>query len=136
MNQSQKKLKAMKKDTKMVSSVGGSPQTREADPEIQKMLERMSQISHDIERQVDFICERTGRTRRDLQADIGELKKFDQKAWGRIQSDTERLAAKLEGLERVRVGEAVPVLRKKEDSLGSKERRNKMLGSRKKWIPM
>lgn len=103
------------------------------DKEVDEAFNRMTQIRDEIVKKLEALYKEGGITPQDLSSYLDDQKNFPGKLFDSVQQQREKLLEDIwKGLGKK---EKVKHIRKKAKKMG-KKRKRKMIGGRKKWIPM
>jgi hypothetical protein len=126
--------KKKKKKKKAVAPHPAPAHPHFANPELETLFNRFHQMDDEIKAKLNRVYELSGFSPKKLAEAFENPELFEPKMWEKLQQEKVRIHKEMaaRGLGK-KVVEKVE--RKKEDEL-TKKRKGKMLGLRKKWIPM
>jgi hypothetical protein len=132
-----KKVSATKQTRKIIEKANPlSPlqPTHLNNPEVEALLAKASKYHEDIVNKLDMIQKEIGMSIKDVKEFLNNPSNFKPEEWQVIQQ--QRIALE-ENLFTQIGGESVKKeIKKKQIAKSDKERKNKTLGARKKWIPI
>lgn len=102
------------------------------DPEITKVLNKIYEMRDDLETQMGDLFKKTGMSRFEIESFLNNPTNYPKGKWDKIQTEKKILEDKLDSILGVDNKEKV----KKAEVNTAKERKGKLLGGRKKWIPI
>lgn len=101
-------------------------------PELTRMLERIFEMREDIRKQMEAIFEKTGLSQLEIENFLNNPRNYPPGKWEKIQNEKKMLEEKLD--------KALGITKKQkaqqQEAKTAKDRKGKLLGSRKNWIPM
>ena len=103
------------------------------DADIDSMLKRLHGIQDDIEQKIDQICEVSGKSRQEIKNYLENPDNIPPEQMKRFEKQQKELEDKVYAI--FGKGAKKKAIKKKKKKL-TKKRKGKMLGARKKWIPM
>jgi hypothetical protein len=104
--------------------------------DVDNVITRMREIHDDIEKKLDVIYQKSGLTPKYIKDYLNNPNNFNPQEWEKIQQDRQALFSSLTGGTRVEEMENKTKTTEKELDKEAKDRRGKMIGSRKNWIPI
>jgi hypothetical protein len=103
--------------------------------DVEKMIKKVREMHDEIDRKLDDIFQKSGWSTKQIKTYLDNPNNFSPEEWERVQYERKTLikSLKTEGdLEKEESQSNQP----KPTEGGSKERRGKMIGARRNWIPM
>jgi hypothetical protein len=104
------------------------------DPEIQRMIQRMKEMSNEVEQKVETLLNKGKLTREQLMRYLNNPKNFSPEQWKKAKQTREFLSSKTFGEGEFKI--ETPSQANKTNQANMKDRKSKTLGNRKKWIPI
>lgn len=103
--------------------------------DVEKMIVRVREMHDEIDRKLDDIFQKSGWSTKQIKMYLDNPNNFSHEEWERIQKERKNLLNTLKTdseLEKEQSQSSKP----KEPEVSGKERRGKMIGARRNWIPM
>lgn len=103
------------------------------DLDLKDMLDRIYQLDDDLQKKLDYVCQISGLSRKQVATLLENPSNFHPEKWKHMQLQKELLEQKLYAAFGLELKQKK--LHKKK-RLAAKERKGKTLGARKRWIDM
>jgi hypothetical protein len=105
--------------------------------DVDDIVGRLHEMHDDIEKKLDLIYQKTGLTPKYIKDYLANPNNFNTTEWERVQKERQALLGSLMGAIKIdETPEEKADNAQKESDKSNKERRGKMIGTRKNWIPM
>lgn len=104
--------------------------------DIDQMIAKLRQIHDEIDKKLDAIYQKTGLTPSYIRNYLSNPNNFSPIEWTIIQKDRQTRLSALMGATKVEEMMNKPRLSEQEIEKKARDRRGKMVGGRKNWIPM
>ncbi|MBS4168006.1 hypothetical protein [Parachlamydia sp. AcF125] len=107
-----------------------------SDEELTQMLERMNDMRRDIEKQLENVYSNSAMPPHDIQAFLDNPQNMGTSLWEKVQQQKSQVAERLHAMLGIEQTARRDLQKHKAAEVETKKRKGKLLGTRKKWIPI
>ncbi|CCB85325.1 putative uncharacterized protein [Parachlamydia acanthamoebae UV-7] len=106
------------------------------DKEITQMLDRMNFMRRDLEKKLEEVYSKSGMSPYEIDAFLNNPKNVGNPLWEKMQEQRKQVADRLRSMAGIEQKTRNEIEKHKEIEIEIKKRKSKLLGTRKKWIPI